>query len=224
MCTGTVILLAISVAEQLEFRVSHKRLYQQRVDPRPSDHNMTLAAIRVPAIDICRQHHSCREPAAARCSFLLVVEQRDRQTDRRTDSWPLHSDPSTVRKKYTTFCRTSEKNTGHFAGHLKKIQDILQDIWKKYRTFCRTSGNKYRTFDRTSEAYFATSVRHYLSRQYSKSSETFCKCIVQFVQIAWPDVNHHRKMTVGQFFVDQIRDCRVHVWPIGRQHDKLVDR
>jgi len=31
-------------------------------------------------------------------------------------------------------------------------------------------------------------------------------------------------MTVGQFFVDQIRDCRVHVWPIGRQRDKLVDR
>jgi len=31
-------------------------------------------------------------------------------------------------------------------------------------------------------------------------------------------------MTVGQFFDDQIRDCRVHVWPIGRQHDKPVDR
>ena len=189
MCTGTVILLAISVAEQLEFRVSHKRLYQQRIDPRPSDHNMTLAAIRVPAIDICRQHHSCREPAAAHCSFLLVVEQRDRQTDRQltVTQWSQHSP--------------------------KKIQDILQDIWKKYRTF-----------DRTSEAYFATSVRHYLSRQYSKSSETFCKCIVHLVHTAWPDVNHHRKMTVGQFLVDQIRDCRVHVWPIGRQHDKLVDR
>ena len=193
MCTGTVILLAISVAEQLEFRVSHKRLYQQRVDPRPSDHNMTLAAIRVPAIDICHQHHSCREPAAARCSFLLVVEQRDRQTDGQTD-------------RQLTVTQWSQRSP-------KKIQDILQDIWKKYRTF-----------DRTSEAYFATSVRHYLSRQYSKSSETFCKCTVHFVQIAWPDVNHHRKMTVGQFLVDQICDCRVHVWPIGRQHDKLVDR
>jgi len=31
-------------------------------------------------------------------------------------------------------------------------------------------------------------------------------------------------MTVRQFFVDQIRDCRVHVWPNGRQQDKLVDR
>ena len=48
------------------------------------------------------------------------------------------SDPSTV-----------QKNTGRFAGHVRK---------------------KYRIFDRTSEAYFATLVRHYGISEYSKSS------------------------------------------------------
>ena len=97
----------------------------------------------------------------------------------------------------------------------KKIQDILQDIWKKI------TGHLTRLQKPISLHLLGTIV----SQQYSKRSETFCKCIVHFVQTARPDVNHHKKITDGQFFVDQIRHCRVHIWPIdGRQHNKLVVR
>ena len=43
------------------------------------------------SIDTCHPRPSCGKPAARRCRVgLLTVDRRDRQTDRRTDTVPLH--------------------------------------------------------------------------------------------------------------------------------------
>jgi len=138
----------------------------------------------------------------------------------------IRTDPSTVRKKYRTSVRTSEAHFATLVRHYRisammpqysKSRDV--GVFLSIRSDPSTVRKNTGHLSGLQKPISLHLLGIIVSRQYSKSSETFCKCTAHFVQIARPDVNHHRKMTVGQFFVDQICDCRVHVWPFRRQRN-----